>query len=125
MHRIAFYLFYDENGVVDDYIPYKLNKLNKHVQKIIVICNTPLTKNSQLKLENLGVDLLFRENMGFDVWGYKDGLESIGFNKLTKNYDELILLNYTFFGPIFSLESYSMTWNLDSVTFGELANMLK
>ena len=41
-----------------------------------------------------------RENVGFDVWGYKEAIEKIGFDKLAE-YDEVILLNYTFFAPIF------------------------
>lgn len=34
MRRVAFYLFYDNDGVVDDYIVYKLRKLRAHVDTI-------------------------------------------------------------------------------------------
>ena len=41
-----------------------------------------------------------RENKGFDVWAYKEGIEYIGWDNL-KNYDELIMLNMTIMGPIY------------------------
>ena len=34
MKRLAIYLFYDHDGIVDDYIPYKLEKLKEFVQDI-------------------------------------------------------------------------------------------
>ncbi|MFP5595093.1 rhamnan synthesis F family protein [Kluyvera sp. 142486] len=101
MRRIAFYLFYDAVGEVDDYIPFKLSALQEFVKDIIVVCNSPITESGRAKLESIGVKIFCRENIGFDVWGYKEGLELIGYDQLTSSYDEVILLNYTFFGPIF------------------------
>lgn len=62
--------------------------------------NSALTVESRKKLEDV-VDVVYvRENIGFDVWGYKEAMETFGLDKL-EEYDELILMNYTFFGPIF------------------------
>jgi rhamnosyltransferase len=41
-----------------------------------------------------------RENVGFDVWAYKEAMEGFGIARL-EEFDELILMNYTFFAPIF------------------------
>lgn len=101
MRRIAFYLFYDENGEVDDYIPVKLSALQEFVKDIIVISNSKMTAAGRAKLEGIGAKVICRENVGFDVWGYKEGIESVGYDRLAKDYDEAILLNYTFFAPIF------------------------
>lgn len=100
MRRIAFYLFYDEQGVVDDYIKFKLEALKEHVEKIVFICNSTLNKEGRDKIEAIPAQIICRNNVGFDVWGYKEGLEIIGFDNLAE-YDELLLLNYTFFAPIF------------------------
>ncbi len=35
--RVAFYLFYDKDGIVDDYITYKLDKLKVHIDKLGLI----------------------------------------------------------------------------------------
>jgi lipopolysaccharide biosynthesis protein len=100
MKRIAFYLFYDEHGIVDDYIVYKLKKLKEHVEHVVFVVNGLLTSESRDKIKPVTDTIFCRENIGFDVWGYKEGIELIGFDELEK-YDELILLNYTFFGPLY------------------------
>jgi rhamnosyltransferase len=110
MRRIAFYLFYDEFGEVDDYIPTKLTALQEFVEDIVVVSNSKMTVAGRAKLENIGATVFCRENVGFDVWGYKEGMETIGYDELASNYDEVILLNYTFFAPIFPLLNCSMKW---------------
>ena len=99
--RIAFYLFYDEQGIVDEYIPYKLRALREFVDTIVVVSNSILTTESRLKLEKVSDKIFCRENVGFDVWGYKEGMELYGYKELANKYDEVILLNYTFFGPVY------------------------
>lgn len=100
MKRIAFYLFYDDKGIVDDYVIFNLKCLREHVDTIFVVSNSDLTKESRSKLETVADITYCRENIGFDVWGYKEAMEIYGDDKLEK-FDEIILLNYTFFGPIF------------------------
>lgn len=104
LKRVAFYLFYDKDGIVDDYIPYKLEQLKKHIDKLIVISNSNLTKEARLKLEISSDVVIARENFGFDVWGYKEGLEYLGDEKY--DYDEAIFLNYTFSDQSILLKSY-------------------
>ena len=36
MKRLAIYLFYDHDGIVDDYIPYKLEKLKEFCSGYLV-----------------------------------------------------------------------------------------
>lgn len=100
MKRLAIYLFFDNDGIVDDYIPYKLEKLKEFVQDVWFVSNSSLTVESRKKIQSCTDYIMCRENIGFDVWGYKEALEKIGFDKLAE-YDEVILLNYTFFAPIF------------------------
>lgn len=99
--RIAFYLFYDPQGIVDEYIPYKLERLQEFVEDIYFVCNGKLTIEGRNKIESMGIKVFCRENNGFDVHGYKEGMELLGYEKIASEYDELILLNYTFFGPIY------------------------
>lgn len=100
MKRVLFYLFYDEQGIVDDYIPYKLSKLREHIDTIFVVSNSPLDATARKNLEAVADIVHERENVGFDVWGYKEAMETFGEKRL-EEYDELILMNYTFFAPIF------------------------
>ena len=116
MKRVAFYLFYDEQGVVDDYVSYKLKALREHVEHIFVVSNSPLTFDGRKKLEQVADTVFCRENVGFDVWGYKEAMEAFGFERL-KEYDEAILLNYTFFGPIFPFSELFSKMSAKGVDF--------
>ena len=58
-----------------------------------------LTAGGPQRLEGVADTVWERENVGFDVWGYKDALEQFGAERLAE-YDELILMNYTWFGPV-------------------------
>lgn len=100
MRRVIFYLFYDPQGVVDDYVPYKLKALRPFAEHIFVVSNSTLTAEGRRTLEGVADTVFARENVGFDVWGYKEAMQAFGRDRLA-DYDELILMNYTFFGPIY------------------------
>jgi lipopolysaccharide biosynthesis protein len=102
--RLAIYFFYDQDGVVDDYVLYMLRDLQKNVSELMVVCNGKLTSDGRRKLEELDPQILVRENKGFDVWAYKEGIEYYGWEKIIQ-LDELILLNSTIMGPLFPLST--------------------
>lgn len=97
--RVIFYLFYDPQGVVDDYVPYKLERLRPFAEHIFVVVNGDLTPEGRARLEAVSDTVWQRENVGFDVWGYKEALQEFGEERLAQ-YDELLLMNYTWFGPV-------------------------
>jgi len=97
--RVIFYLFYDPRGIVDEYVTYKLERLRQHAEHIFVVVNGDLTDEGRAALESVADTVWLRENVGFDVWGYKSALEEFGQERV-EAYDELILMNYTFFGPV-------------------------
>lgn len=101
MKRLMIYFFYDKDGKVDDYVPYFLQSFRPFCEEICVVVNGFLTDDSKIKLEEKCNKLLIRENIGFDSGAYKHAIEHYGYDKI-KKYDELILANFTMFGPIFS-----------------------
>lgn len=100
LKRMGIFFFYDKDGVVDDYNLYLLNDLKKNIDTLLVVCNGMLTAEGRTKFETVADDILIRENMGFDVWAYKEGMEFYGWDKLSE-YDEMVLLNFTNFGPVY------------------------
>lgn len=100
--RIIVYLLYDARGLVDDYVPYKLERLRPFADRILVVVNGALTDAGRATLEGVADDVLQRENVGYDVGGYSAALDHLG-DELAE-YDELILMNYTWFGPVRPLE---------------------
>ncbi|MGL4340352.1 MAG: rhamnan synthesis F family protein [Rhodoglobus sp.] len=97
--RVIFYLYFEPRGIVGDYVPYKLERLRPFAETIVVISNGPLTDEGRHTLESVADHVWTRENIGFDVWGYKEALEKFGEERLAE-YDELILMNYTWYGPV-------------------------
>lgn len=96
--RLLIYVVYDVRGEVETYIPYALRGLREHVSHILVVVNGDLTAEGRRALETCSDEILVRENRGFDIWGYKDGLDSVGDS--ISAYDEVILANDTWYGPI-------------------------
>ena len=97
--RVIFYLIYDERGNVDDYIPYKLEHLRPFAEHIIAIVNGTISPEGRTKLQPVVDEIWERPNVGYDVGGYAMAIEKFGEERLA-DYDELILMNYTFFGPV-------------------------
>lgn len=114
--RVVFYLLFDERGEVDEYITYKLERLRPFAQKIIVISNGPLADSGRAVLEGVADDIWERENVGLDVGGYRFALNRFGHEQLA-DFDELILMNYTWFGPIGSFEPVFERMNAEKLDY--------
>lgn len=102
MKRLGIYFLFDKDGVVDDYIPYYLERLKEFVNELCIVVNAPLNNEGKRKLSKFADKFIVRKNEGFDSWAYKEAIESYGYEGLAK-YDELVLSNYTFFGPLYPL----------------------
>ncbi len=99
--RLGIYFFYDEDGIVDEYVIYYLKALREVCSEICVVVNGNLTEESKQIVRPVCDKLIIRENRGFDSWAYKEAIESYGYEYIGNNYDELVLNNFTNFGPVF------------------------
>lgn len=97
--RLTIFIFFDKDGIVDDYKTYYLAELSKNSSKVLIIVNGEIKDEDKPKLEKFG-EVIQRENSGFDVTAYKFGIEQIGYENLAE-YDELVLCNDTVFGPLY------------------------
>lgn len=100
--RALIYVFYDPDGIVDRYVIYALNSLRELCEYILVVCNGKLSVEGRELLEKAADDVLCRKNIGLDAIAHKEGLEHIGWDKLYE-YDELVMMNDTTFGPFYPL----------------------
>lgn len=101
--RIAIYVIYDKDGKLDGFRKYYLSELNKVVDYVLaVICGT-LTPESRDELEEIVNEIYVRENKGLLAGAWVDGIAHIGWDALDK-YDELFMLNDSFFGPFYPLQ---------------------
>lgn len=99
-NRLAIYVFFDENGIVDDYIPYFLTDLQKNIKDLIVVCNGQISPEGYKCFEQFTDTILVRDNIGLDTWAYKRGLDHVGWENL-EQYDEVLMINDTILGPVY------------------------
>ena len=99
-NRLGIFVFYDKDGIADRYVEYYLEDLCRNLNRLVIVCNGSLTPAAKDKLSCFTKELVLRENKGFDVWGYKAGIDLLGWDEIM-SYEELVLCNDTVFGPIF------------------------
>ena len=98
--RICIYHFFDSEGVVDDYVIYNLKKLKDICSSLIFSVNGTILDKYREVIENNDITITARDNIGFDFGSWKDVITSYK-NEIRNNYDELIITNDSYYGPIY------------------------
>lgn len=115
--RLGIFAYFDADGIVDDYVPYLVAEVGKHCAHQVFVVNGILTKESEARVQATGVQLLYRENHGFDITAYREGLLSQDLD----GYDEILFYNQTIFGPVCPLDSMFDDMNSRDVDFWGLS----
>ncbi|HBD95960.1 MAG TPA: hypothetical protein DC057_17450, partial [Spirochaetia bacterium] len=103
MKRILLFVHYNPVDELADHVLYTLEKLKPYFIKVVFISNSLLNKKQKEKL-NVHTDIIIeRENKGYDFGAWKDGISNIGWGNLF-DYDSMILMNDTCFGPLYDMK---------------------
>ena len=105
MKRLCIYLTFDQQNIVDEYIGYMLKELKTCVETLVVVCNALEIRQGRDILEKYADAVFLRENKGFDIGGFKDALCNLIRWEEVLKYDELVLVNDSFFGPFRPMKS--------------------
>ncbi|KAF5051441.1 Rhamnan synthesis protein F [anaerobic digester metagenome] len=120
--RIAMYVIYDKDGKLDRFRKYYLQELRKEVDTIVGVVSGTLTPESRDELAELTDDFFVRENKGLLAGSWIDGIAHIGWDTLAE-YDELLMLNDSFFGPFYPLsEMFDAMEKSDADFYGCMQN---
>jgi hypothetical protein len=103
--RLCIFSFYDQDGYVAAYVPYLLENLSKCVDRLLVIVNGRIDQSGQRILERFTTEILIRENTGYDAGAYKYALVKALPENALDQYEEVVLCNDTFFGPLKNFET--------------------
>ncbi|MDF2560603.1 MAG: hypothetical protein K0R99_2049 [Microbacterium sp.] len=98
VRRLIIYAVWDRRGEIEDYVLFALDALRSHATRIVVVVNGTLTPAARDRLDGRADVVIVRENVGFDIGAHKAGLEHVGVS--VSDYDEIILTNDTWFGPV-------------------------
>lgn len=102
--RIIFYLLYDADGIIDNYIPHFLEALSENLSRLVVICNGKLTPEGRKALKRYTGEVIVCDNPQIDMKTYGIALNYVGRENL-KFYDEVTFINNSIMGPLYPLNS--------------------
>lgn len=120
MKRIGIFQFFSEYNFVEKYIEKLLESMRPIVSKLIVVYNCELNSKELYKLTQYTKFIYKRQNLGFDAGAYKDVLLKLSCENWSQ-WDELILFNCTFYGPLFPWEEVFKQMENISVDFWGLS----
>lgn len=104
MDRLGIYVIYDPDGIIDEYIAKVLDGLRPHVTKLIVVCNFIKVKDGLDCIGRYADKIKYRENIGFDAGAYIEVIQELYDSGELLKFDELLLANDSFYGPIDSFD---------------------
>ncbi|MBB3156752.1 rhamnosyltransferase [Microbacterium proteolyticum] len=96
--RLVVYTIFDRRGEVEDYVLYALNALREHADRIIAVVNGVLTDTARERLAGAADEIIERDNAGFDIGAQRAALIHLG-DRIAE-FDEIVLTNDTWFGPV-------------------------
>lgn len=103
MNRLLLFVHYDRDGRLDDHILYLLDALRPFRSHAVVIANSPLSEADADRLSSVADRVIRRPNRGFDFGAWGDVLQEYQ-ERLAMEFESLLLVNGTCFGPLFPLQ---------------------
>ena len=100
MKRLCIYVTYDHENRVDDYIGYMLRHLRNTVDTLVVVCNYQNIAQGMSNVKPYADRICYRENKGFDAGAYKEFFLNFMPSEDLEQWDEVLLFNDTFYGPL-------------------------
>lgn len=108
MKRLGILVFYDANGIMDDYVFRLIQGMQPMLHDLIIVVNGNIKKEFLACVQRYTKDIIIRQNRGMDGGAYKEVFTNYVTQERLQAYDEVVLLNDTFYGPVFPLTEI---WN--------------
>ncbi|VAY87972.1 Alpha-L-Rha alpha-1,2-L-rhamnosyltransferase/alpha-L-Rha alpha-1,3-L-rhamnosyltransferase [hydrothermal vent metagenome] len=100
-NRATVFVHYDRDNIVDDYVYFYLQELQKYSSFLVFVSTTKLKEQDIENLSQYCSRVIVRENIGYDFMSYKIGLESFVY----QDYDEVVICNDSIYGPVYPLKN--------------------
>ena len=104
LRRLGVFVFYDPQGVVDDYVVFLLASMRKVCTEIVTVCNGFLTEEGHDRLAQWSETVFCRENTGMDAGALKDFFTNLRSKEYWNTFDELVWFNDTCYGPLVPMD---------------------
>ncbi len=117
LKRLAIFVMYDKEGIVDDYITFLLRSLKVHISELVIVCNGTVLEEERYKLEQFTHQIIVRENNGFDIMAWRSVILEYLLHGKLQFYDEVIILNDSFYGPVYSFQDMFQKMDNENIDF--------
>lgn len=105
MRRLGIFVFYEKDGIVDRFVEYFLKEFIRIIDELFIICNGELNCEGKKIFKSFTSNLILRNNEDYDFGAIRDILLNYLDKKYLCTFDELVLCNSTFFGPLYPLDN--------------------
>lgn len=105
--RVILYVIYEKKGILDEWYENLFNEFKRHGSYLICVVNGKLNADSAHLLDKYFNKVIYRENKGYDVTAYKEGILHLYRENLLDK--ELVLCNNSFFAPIYPFDEMFKT----------------
>lgn len=102
MKRLGIFVFYNEQGIVRTYVEQLIKGIHEILSKLVIVVNGAVQKEEKIKLDKYADCFFQRENIGYDGGAYKDAFQKFLREENLEQWDEILLINDTFYGPFFT-----------------------
>lgn len=123
--RTGIFVIYNRNGEIEGYVSYLLQSLKLVLSRLVVVVNGDLKDEESDKLQILADEIMVRENVGYDGGAYKEALLKLFSSGGLLNFDELVLCNDSFYGPLIPWKHVFETMGNENADFWGLTKWLE
>ncbi|MEG0370159.1 MAG: rhamnan synthesis F family protein, partial [Hungatella sp.] len=115
--RLGIFVFYDQDGIVGNYVYYLLDEISQWVHHLVIVCNGKLSAEGSERFHQYTEDVFVRENSGYDGTAYKEVILNLyGIDKV-REFDELLLFNDSCYAPMYPFEAVFDKMESDDIDF--------
>lgn len=103
--RAVVFAHYDKDFIVDDYVLYYLKELRTVCNCLVFVSCNELARGEEQKLNGLADYIIAEKHSEYDFGSYKRGYFFLKNNGKFKEFDELLFVNDSCFGPLYPLST--------------------
>lgn len=121
MRRCGIVVIYNKEGFILPYVEVLLDSVKEILDKLVVIINGNILDEGKEKIKKRTEYVYFRKNIGYDGGAYKDVFIEYLKDEEWGRWDEILLMNDTFYGPFFPWQDVFMLMENDTCDFWGLS----
>lgn len=114
--RVCIFSLDDSYPTIDEEKIYLLNHIKECVDYLMIICNVSFQEYELKKLTSITAEV-YENISGFDANRWKHGIEILNADRRFAEIEELVLINDSFFGPLYPLQDVFCTMEKRAVDF--------